>query len=228
MFRYRACETCTEAEIREAIATTPGAKITGEGLELDVVRYQKPEQAGEEAIRTGVFFMPEAKSPYQRHYTTGKIGYGGRMRTQGRTTYRNPIIVRASSGGRGPKVAFDTILQRRNAYEDMRTEVLNGIGIYTFRGPPTEAAVAELLLKWGGETNLAGSIIAYSKEGNTLPYAIQEHIVAAVVRKAGHDAVIAYYRLGGRWHLSEVFDVRARYYPDTERWERHYEDWRAA
>jgi len=30
---------------------------------------KKPEQAGERAIRSGVFFLPEKKSPYQRYYT---------------------------------------------------------------------------------------------------------------------------------------------------------------
>src|SRR5262249_10914464 len=55
-------------EALEAVKNTPGAQVSPDGIDLDVARWQDPDQAGEESIRTGVFFTPELKSPYAHHY----------------------------------------------------------------------------------------------------------------------------------------------------------------
>lgn len=212
-----------DPEFLEAVETTPGAKLTGEGISLDVVRYQKPEQFGEESVRTGVFYLPEAKSPYQRHYTTGKGGYGGGIRTEGRTTYRQPVIVRAASGGKGPELAYDAI-KGKGSYQQMRNTVFDKI-LNRFYNKPTEKDIADVLKQYGGNPLLAWSILQNSTKGNTLAYAIQEHIVASAVRNAGYDAVISYSKIKGQWRLSEVFDVRATYYPEDEKWEEDYADY---
>src|SRR5207244_1133580 len=73
--------------------------------------------------------------------------------------------------------------------------------------------VADVLEKHGGNPELAADIVRTSKEGNQLAYAIQEHIVAASVRKAGHDGIIGYSKVKGQHRLSEVFDLRRDKYP---------------
>src|SRR5882762_10023852 len=108
-FRIAAETPEKHAEFHEAVKNTEGADLHDKGLTLDVARQQKPEQAGERAIRSGVFFLPEKKSPYQRYYTAGRMGYGGTQRIEGRTTFENPIIAKGASGGKVPERAYDAI-----------------------------------------------------------------------------------------------------------------------
>src|SRR2546430_63074 len=123
-FRIAAETPEKHVEFHEAVKNTEGAELHDKRLTLDVVRQQKPEQAGERAIRTGVFFLPEKKSPYQRYYTTGRQGYGGSQRVEGRTTFENPIIAKGASGGKVPERAYDAI-NGPGAYDEMRQDVLD-------------------------------------------------------------------------------------------------------
>jgi hypothetical protein len=156
-----------------------------------------------------VFFLPELKSPYQRYYTTGKVGYGGSKRYEGSRIYHNPLFVRAASGGRAPKLAYDYLVGQGN-YEDMRSRVIKAT-----MWSRTPDAIENLLSYYQGDSSLAYDILRHSTVGNTLAYAIQEHIVAATVRRAGYDAVIGYTKILGGWRLSEVFDVKMEYYPEV-------------
>jgi len=211
-----------EPIVQEAIANTQGAKVTPEGIELDLSRYQKEEQFGSQAIRTGVFYLPEVKSPYGKYYSTGKEGYGGGKKVAGRTTYRNPIIVKAGTGGKGVEKAYDQV-EGKGAYQKMRSDVLENGWTKDFSRRPDENAISALLEKYGGNPDLAYEIIRTSKTGNLLPYAIQEHIAAHALRKAGYDAVISHSISGGKPRLSEVFDLRAEEYP-SELSDYKYED----
>lgn len=200
-------------EAIEAINNTPGTKLLSDGIELDLARYQKPEQFGMLSLRTAVFYLPELKSPYRKYYSTGKHGYGGGELVTGRTKLQNPIIVKAGTGGTGIVRAYDQVLGK-GAYEKMRTDVLHKVA----PGWPPKRAIREdvedILVQYGGEKNLAGYILENSKGGNTLPYAIQEHIAAIKLREAGYDAVLSHSISGGIPRLSEVFDLRQRAYPD--------------
>lgn len=224
-FRIAAETPEKHAEFHDAVQNTEGAKLTDKGLTLDVVRHQKPEQAGERAIRTGVFFLPEKKSPYQRYYTTGRVGYGGTQRIEGRTTYENPIIAKGASGGKVPERAYDAI-NGQGAYDEMRQDVLDATvhGWSPRNDAETVQRVANVLEQYGGNPDLAEEIVRNSKEGNTLPYAVQEHIVASAVRKAGHDGIIGYSKVKGQHRLSEVFDLRHDKYPiSSELFESKYQ-----
>ncbi len=215
-FRIAAETPEKHAEFHEAVKNTEGAQLHDKGLTLDVARQQKPEQAGERAIRSGVFFLPEKKSPYQRYYTTGRQGYGGSQRIEGRTTFENPIIAKGASGGKVPERAYDAI-NGKDAYDEMRQDVLDATTHsfgYGAKDPKVlTQRVADVLEKHGGNPDLAEEIVRVSKEGNTLPYAVQEHIVAASVRQAGHDGIIGYSKVKGQHRLSEVFDLRRDKYP---------------
>lgn len=201
-----------DTEILEAINNTPNAKYADNTLELDAVRYQKPEQAGGVAIRTGVFYLPEKKSPYQRYYTTGHLGYGGRQRIERRKRFLKPYIIKGASGGKAPERAYDAI-NGKNAYREMRQEVLKLV-VMSFMRKTTKKQIYNVLIQYSGEGRLAWDILQNSNGGNTLPYAIQEHIVACSLRRAGYDAIIGYSKIAGNWRLSEVFDLTENEYPD--------------
>ena len=196
-------------EFLQALDNTPGAKIIKKQIELDIVRYQKAEQFGAQAIRTGVFYLPEINSPHAKYYKTGRYGYGGGERIQGRTCFKNPLIIKAATGGKAVEKAYD-LINGKNAYENMRRDVLNVIAI---RCKNIVSAIAELLEKYNSTSYLAWEIYTNSKEGNCLAYAIQEHICAHAIRKAGYDGVISHSIANFQPRLSEVFDVRAFEYP---------------
>ncbi|MCK9568506.1 hypothetical protein M0R72_06165 [Candidatus Pacearchaeota archaeon] len=211
-------------DVMSAIANTSDAKLTKMGLKLNVVRYQPDDQAGGRAIRTGVFYLPELKSPYQKYYTTGKQGYGGGGRYEGETTYRYPLVVKGVTGGKCPQMAYDFILGKKS-YDGMRSEVLKNIyGWWSPKGSSQQQAVEGILEKYHGKVLFAYDIVANSMKGNTLAYAIQEHIVACEVRRSGYDSVIGYTKYKESFRLSEVFDLREEEYPWQPHWKNNYDD----
>lgn len=202
-------ELPTDPLFAEAVTNTPGAKITEDGLLIDLVRYQKQEQAGSTSVRTGVFYLP-AGSASAKHYKTGKNGYGGRVEVRGETLIKRPIFVKGATGGKAPEAAYDAI-KGKGAYEKMRGDVLKAImdrRMIDERG-------YNLLEEYGADGSLIWEIVPNSTQGNTLAYALQENIVAHAVRDAGYDAVLGYSvgRGDKGAFISEVFDVREIDYP---------------
>jgi hypothetical protein len=201
-------------EFQEAVTNTPGAKMDGKKLTIDAVRYQKPEQAGEQAVRTGVFYLPEKNSPYSRYYKTGRIGYGGEQKIEGQLTLNNPIVAKGASGGKVPERAYDAV-KGAGAYQEMRDDVVrHSINLYPNKSEQALVdKVAETLQKYGANPDMARNIVEHSKEGNTLAYAIQENIVAHALRDAGYDGIVGYSKIRGGHRLSEVFDINKKTYP---------------
>jgi hypothetical protein len=208
-----------------AIKSTPGTVIHPDGsIELDLVRYQVPDQAGADSVRAGTFYMPEAKSPYERHFRAPRgtdkapSGYGGSDRVQVRTRFQDPLLVQAAAGGKAPEAAYD-FLKGKGAYQRMREDVLkNGLGDFRRQGSNEHTwAVIELLSRYGIDDPIgyeAERIIQNSRGGNLLAYALQERIAAQAVKDAGYDGVIGYSKkLKGAPRLTEVFDVRSNEYP---------------
>lgn len=195
----------------EAVGNTPGARVTDDGLVVDLTRWQPDEQSGAQSIRTGVFYLPSG-SKQETHYRTGKTGYGGTTRVQGETLIRNPLFVKGGTGGNAVKAAYDSI-NGKGAYEAMRSDVLS-VAI----GRPDEAAVASMLEKYGADPDLAYEILRVTRKtgGNTLPYAMQENIAAHAIRGAGHDAMVGWSKGKSGAFVSEVFDVREDMMPTPE------------
>ncbi len=218
-------QTFARPEVQEAIKNTEGAVVTPEGLELDVVRYQKPEQAGGRAVRNGIFYLPEKKSPYAKYYhSKSNPYYGGAERFEGRTVYRNPLIVKGATGGSVPKQAYNFLLGDQS-YEEMRDYINNKLYSPYVPRIDLKTKVENILEKYGGNKNFAYDIVDASKEGNQLQMAIIEHIIGAQARDDGHDAIIGYTKHKGTLRLSEVFDLREEEYPWQPKWEKKYEDY---
>lgn len=204
----------------EAVGNTSGAEITENGLLIDLVRFQKPEQEGAQAIRTGVFYLP-AKSENVRHYKTTPSTkfpnpYGGSERMEGATLIRRPLFVKGATGGKAPEAAYDAI-KGKGAMKSLDRAVM---AVVTSRGFMTRTdpeaflqRVEQFLGEWGGDRGLADEIISNSTQGNTLRYALQEHVIAHAVREAGYDAVVGYSKGKAGARISEVFDVREQTFP---------------
>jgi hypothetical protein len=207
-------------EFMTAVKNEPSAQVTDEGLLMNLVRKQLPEQSMAESVRTGVFYLPEGQSANLKYYK-GKTGYGGAESIEGQTLYKNPLFVKGATGGKAPETAYDSLIGK-GAYKQMRDDVLKSYGYNSNQSQKIEA-VQGLLQKYNGldsddAYNMAYNIVSNSKSGNTLPYAVQENIVANAVRNSGHDAVLGYGKGRGDKgeFFSEVFDVREQNYPNPQ------------
>lgn len=202
------------AEFKRAVENTEGAEITADGLLIDLVRFQKPEQEGATSVRTGVFYLP-AGSKDARHYKTGgQPGqwYGGTVKVSGQTLLKRPLFVKGATGGKAPEAAYDAIKGKgaaKKLNEAARSAAL------TMPSSIREEVVERFLSENGADGSMAWEIMQNSRLGNQLTYALQENVIAHAVREAGYDAVIGYGvgRGDKGAFISEVFDVREIDYP---------------
>jgi hypothetical protein len=206
---------------RSAVANTPGARIEEDGVVLPLVRNQRPEQAGQDSVRGGVFYLPEGSKDAKFYTGTGhNFAYGGTERIRGETLVSNPLFVKGATGGKAPEAAYDQIMGK-GAYQKMRQEVLNHAVVPSYVKDQSLKAeqISKFLEKYAPElVGLEYEILANSSKGNQLAYALQEAAVASAARRAGHDAVIGYStkRSSKEPFISEVFDVRERTYPTKQ------------
>ena len=196
----------------QAVANTPSARISEEGLHLNVMRNQKPQQAGTESVRGGVFYLPEGSTSI-KHYGGSSL-YGGTEKISGETLYKNPLVVKGATGGKAPEAAYDQLMGK-GAYQEMRNDALR-----VRLDPRIKDSIMpdEFLAKYAPDLEGYGDYIYNnSREGNQLAYALQEAAVAQKARDAGYDAVIGYSKKkSGDPYLSEIFDVREAIYPSKQ------------
>ena len=193
----------------QAVANTPSARISEEGLHLNLMRKQKPEQAGTESVRSGVFYLPEG-STNLKHYG-GSNNYGGTDKITGETLYKNPLFVKGATGGKAPETAYAQLTDK-DQLKQLQSDVSKAIS-----GPQDIKydLVQQFLEKHAPDlTDYASYIVDNSRKGNQLRYALQEAAVAQKVRDAGHDAVIGHSKGKKGPFISEIFDVRESHYPD--------------
>lgn len=202
-------------EFEAAVRNTKGASVSDDGmLTLPVTRNQHPDQAGADSVRGGVFYLPQGSKDAKYYSGTGhNFAYGGSQRIAGETAVSNPLFVKGATGGKAPEVAFDQLLGK-GSYQAMRGDALH----YGTGGPREirQEAVEKFLQTYAPEmVPMASQIVANSRKGNQLPYALQEAAVASAARNAGHDSVIGYSvgRKDKQPRISELFDVRENVYP---------------
>lgn len=198
----------------DAVKNTPGAEIVDDGLRIKALRFQTPEQSGDTAIRTGVFYLPEEKAAAAKFYKGGN-GYGGSEKMTGDILVQRPLFVKGATGGKAPEAAYD-IIEGKGAYEKMRSDVLKQVTGWGKTRYDIEEGLYRLSETYDMDESVFYDIIEFSKSGNTLPYAVQEHIVANAVRNAGYDSVLGYSKKrDGSHFLSELFDVRESTFPTS-------------
>lgn len=203
-----------------AVANTKGARIVDEGLAVNVVRNQRPEQEMMDSVRGGVFYLPEGSKDAKYYTGTGfNLSYGGSQKVAGETLFKNPLVVKGATGGKAPEAAFDA-LNGKGAYAAMRKDALDSTPPYYLKEPELRRELVQrFLTKYAPEmTDKADYILANSRNGNQLPYALQEAAVASATRRAGYDGVIGHSvsRKTKEPFISEVFDVRENAYPSPD------------
>jgi hypothetical protein len=194
----------------EAVKNTPNARISEEGLHINLMRKQKPDQAMTESVRSGVFYLPEG-SKNIKHYG-GSNNYGGTEKITGETLYKNPLFVKGATGGKAPESAYTQLTSKKD-FKTLEDDVFKVI-----TGPKNiqNELVQQFLDTHAPDLADYGHyILSNSKEGNQLRYALQEAAVAQKVRDAGYDAVIGHSTGKTGPSISEIFDVRESHYPNT-------------
>jgi hypothetical protein len=124
-------------QFTEAVANTPGAEITPEGLlKLDLTRWQKPDQEGEYSVRSGVFYLVAANKARQRAYRLKSSDpvvqklkedhgtHGGTQNIKGPSYFRRPFVVKAGQGGALGEKAFNELWSRENDEQAFRKAAL--------------------------------------------------------------------------------------------------------
>jgi hypothetical protein len=144
----------TDDVFRKAVENTPGASITDEGLVMNVMRKQKPQQAETESVRGGVFYLPEGSTSMK--YYGGGNAYGGTEKISGETLYKNPLFVKGATGGKAPEAAYEQIMGK-DALKTMQDDVNSIISDYgsgnvkvIVDGVATNSPVASRILRMGG------------------------------------------------------------------------------
>lgn len=138
----------------QAVANTPMARISDEGLHLNLIRKQKPDQSMTKSVRSGVFYLPE-DSPSMKHYG-GAGGYGGTEKISGETLYKNPLFVKGATGGKAPEAAYAQLTDK-NQLKALQDDVSKVISTYPdefktlIDGKTIESPVAQRIIKLGGK-----------------------------------------------------------------------------
>jgi hypothetical protein len=199
----------TDDIFKKAVENTSGATITEDGLLMNVMRKQKPQQAETESVRGGVFYLPEGSTNMKHYGGTGF--YGGSEKITGETLYKNPLVVKGATGGKAPEEAYAQLTSKEELKQMTRDAFASGF-------QPRLQGAQEFLDKYAPDmADYASYIVDNSKQGNQLRYALQEAAVAQKARDAGYDAVIGYSKKKtGEPFLSEVFDIREAIYPSRE------------
>jgi hypothetical protein len=197
----------------EAVKNTPSAQITDEGLLINIMRKQKPEQSMTESVRSGVFYLPEGSTNIKHYGGTNPYGgYGGTEKITGETLYKNPLFVKGATGGKAPESAYAQLTSKADL-KILQDDVFNAI-----TGPKDIKydLVEQFLEKHAPDLAPYSSYIYdNSRKGNQLKYALQEAAVAQKVRDAGYDAVIGHSKGKAGPFISEIFDVRESHYPNA-------------
>ena len=169
----------------QAVANTPNARISDEGLHLNLMRKQKPEQAMTESVRSGVFYLPEG-SPSMKHYG-GAGGYGGTDKITGETLYKNPLFVKGATGGKAPEAAYAQLTDKAQL-KALQDDVSKVISTYPdefktiIDGKSIDSPVAQRILKLGGkpETFIESMQSNLNSKKEALKKASKEEILPGV------------------------------------------------
>jgi len=176
----------TDDVFRKAVENTPGASITDEGLVMNVMRKQKPQQAETESVRGGIFYLPEGSTSMK--YYGGGNAYGGTEKISGETLYKNPLFVKGATGGKAPEAAYEQIMGK-DGLKTMQSDVNNIISGYgsgnvkvIVDGVATDSPVANRILRMGGnpETFIESMQTKLNTQKQTLEKASKEEVLPGV------------------------------------------------
>jgi len=198
----------------QAVENTDGAQITPDGLSVDLIRWQQPEQVGAEAGQSAVFYL--ASGTHARDVDTYRgtfLGdYGGDQRIAGPSVFRRPFVARAGVGDAA--IAAYAALNGQEATDAMRGPVGRLGGFPRLSRDEVVARTRDILTRHDAGPEAAEQIVDAYRLGAPLENAVEERIVSHDLRRRGYDSVIGYSGVGRNARLTELMDVRERTYPD--------------
>ena len=155
--------------------------------------------------------------PGMRRSTPTRPRFGGSERIAGPTLFQRPYVVYGETGGQAIGRAADALLGARAA-TDMRYPAQRIAQTLRYDGTDAER-VAGWLSEHGGDPASAEAIVRgalsdanHADHASRLMNGMMENAIAAELRRQGFDGMVG---VGGRgrFHLTEVMDVRERQFP---------------
>ena len=176
----------TDDVFKKAVENTPGASITDEGIVMNVMRKQKPQQAETESVRGGIFYLPEGSTSMK--YYGGGNAYGGTEKISGETLYKNPLFVKGATGGKAPEAAYEQIMGKEGlkTMQDDVSSIISGYGSGNVKvivdGVATDSPVASRILRMGGnpDTFIESMQTKLNTQKQTLEKASKEEVLDGV------------------------------------------------
>ena len=204
-----------------------GAEFTPEGINLNVSRWQKPQQAGHPALSQGVIYGPKGSDPdLLKGYEEGEM-WGGNQLITGNTLIKNPLLVegewRDSLANQGAKDLFGL-----KGSASLRNDAVRAADEATIGKNPSFRLVNKFMDKYVPGGNTPPYDIYYNPRDkhntfNRLGLWLQESAVANEARKRGYDSILDYGPsnvYGKGWQepnqINQLFDLRESHYPTPE------------
>lgn len=223
--------TFKKKEFIDIINTHDGhIRLTPDGVELDVVRYQDRKMGGYYSLHGGVFYAISGNELWGN-----APGFGGNSRHVGTIIFKNPFLVYGAEG-MVIRNAYTAIVGREKASEFFTEAGKLSKLISSNIKPPEEDPnrnenikhIKFLLDKHGGDSKYAETIYDtrrdWSKSGSyTAGFTILENVANNVVKKAGYDGIIGYNdEYTGqedidktiKYAVTEIIDLQSGKYPD--------------
>jgi hypothetical protein len=228
----------TQEEFEQAVKNTPFASINKDGsLTVNLTRFQRPEAAGGTSARGGVYHLAGEGG---RGVYSANEEYGGDDEMRGRTTFKNPAIVRTRGEAFGgpmqrdfmKSVVDDDAAVNIHALDnfapgighdpiaELHSSALDAISVNKTKDGVDSHNLPDIISQWldenGGDPKAGYDIWANSKTKHQLASAMWDNVVGQTAKNMGHDAIIGVYaKRGAGLQLSEVFDLTADQFPKS-------------
>ena len=217
-----------DESFRSAVAQTPAARITDEGLEVNVTRWQNESLPGVEPVRGSVFYSPVSDfSDTYRRSSLGRTDVGGNQQITGTTLLRRPYV---QHGVANQTTTLNDILSVAGGGRP-GTEL--GLAAHKFAADVADGTVhlakserasvddlRAIFLSVGLQGEDAKRITDYIDSGASkfeAYSAIMDSAMAESARKAGYDSIVVIELnpdVQAR-QLVEIIDLRESVYPGT-------------
>lgn len=212
-------------ELVKQFENVSGVTITPEGVELNVVRGQRKNDAGREAP-WGTFYLPEGHADISK-VLSGKYVVGGRNKVSGKLILKNPLVIKGDPGNLANTVAKQLIGKNSEGVMlspwadsvQLAGKLLNNSRQYT--DADRVSLVKEFLTKYAPSLSDKAKDVLKTTKGlgskpdviymdERLPFILTDMAAAHVAKQAGYDGVITHN--GGK--VQEILDLRKDKRPD--------------
>lgn len=212
-------------ELVKQFENVSGVTITPEGVELNVVRGQRKNDAGREAP-WGTFYLPEGHADISK-VLSGGYKVGGRNKVSGKLILKNPLVIKGDPGNLANAVAKQLIGKNSEGVMlspwadsvQLAGKLLNNSRQYT--DADRVSLVKEFLTKYAPSLSDKAKDVLKTTKGlgskpdviymdERLPFILTDMAAAHVAKQAGYDGVITHN--GGK--VQEILDLRKDKRPD--------------